>query len=376
MKKNELLQVEIADISLELPDLKNITESKSTTIAKWLMSWIDTDLKSGKIQVNSRLPLKSDLAYLLGVSIGTIQNVYRYMEDQGYVESKTCVGTIIRDRNSNNSVFRKLTSTRETAVYALKKYILENNFSIGQRLNSARAIAKQIGFAEHTTRNALENLASEGILCHKYKNANDFGWTIENLNFENKEIGEKEVLVSKVIKELEEYLTSNFRIGDKIPVHTHLAEKFNVSLKTIHDAVTDLMNRGILLPRRGKYGTILKKYPNGPDFPDKPEMSIFAPALDTEFYHYQKTQNRIKRMIASDYEIGDKLPSIMELSKQMELSPNTIRKAFQNLAKEGILVFSRGRYGGTFVIDIPEVETQTFKWLAVNPQFAKEFQGN
>ena len=81
-------------------------------------------------------------------------------------------------------------------------------------------------------------------------------------------------------------------------------------------------------------------------------------------------------MIAQNYEIGDKLPSIQEMSKKMDLSPNTIRKAFHNLARDGYLVFSRGRYGGTFVIDIPEIESETFKWLAVNPAYAKEYQGN
>ena len=101
---------------------------------------------------------------------------------------------------------------------------------------------------------------------------------------------------------------------------------------------------------------------------------MFASAQETAFYHYEKTQNHLKKMIAQDYEIGDKLPSILELSKSLDLSPNTIRKAFHNLAKEGYLVFSRGRYGGTFVIDIPEIESQTFKWLAVNPAFAKEYQ--
>ena len=79
-------------------------------------------------------------------------------------------------------------------------------------------------------------------------------------------------------------------------------------------------------------------------------------------------------MIATEYEVGDKLPSIQELSVKLDLSPNTVRKAFHNLANDGYLVFSRGRYGGTFVIDIPELEQQTFKWLAVNPQYAKEYQ--
>ena len=64
----------------------------------------------------------------------------------------------------------------------------------------------------------------------------------------------------------------------------------------------------------------------------------------------------------------------MALSKEMDLSPNTIRKAFKNLASEGYLTFSRGRYGGTFVIDIPETDTQAFKWLAVNPKYAETYK--
>ena len=75
-----------------------------------------------------------------------------------------------------------------------------------------------------------------------------------------------------------------------------------------------------------------------------------------------------------NYEIGDKLPSILNMSKQMDLSPNTIRRALENLAKEGYLTFMRGRYGGTFVIDKPEIETQSFKWLAVNPQYTKAYK--
>ncbi len=130
-----------------------------------------------------------------------------------------------------------------------------------------------------------------------------------------------------------------------------------------------------MLPRRGKYGTTVIKIPNDKTLSVKPEMSIFAPAKDTAFYHYEKTQNKIKRMIAEEYDIGEKLPSIIEMSKMLDLSPNTIRKAFHNLAKEGYLVFSRGRYGGTFIIDIPEIEQQTFKWLAVNPQYVMEEQG-
>ena len=55
----------------------------------------------------------------------------------------------------------------------------------------------------------------------------------------------------------------------------------------------------------------------------------------------------------------------------LDVSPNIIRKAFSNLAKDGILRFTRGRYGGTYVIDMPDVAEQTFRWLAVNPQYVR-----
>ena len=61
--------------------------------------------------------------------------------------------------------------------------------------------------------------------------------------------------------------------------------------------------------------------------------------------------------------------SIIVQLLQMDIIPY-----FSNLAKEGYLAFSRGRYGGTFVIDIPEMEEQAFKWLAVNPKYAEVYK--
>ena len=58
------------------------------------------------------------------------------------------------------------------------------------------------------------------------------------------------------------------------------------------------------------------------------------------------------------------------LSKEFDVSSNTVRKALQNLAKQGYVSFARGRYGGTFVTELPENETQeAFRWLAVSPQY-------
>ena len=369
-EKSNLEQINVSDINGELPNLKNIKESKAVTIGKWLTNIIDNNKK---VKPNSLLPSKPSLAYLLGVSTGTIQNALRYIEDLGYFESKQCIGTIVKDRNNNETQVRKLTSKRDITVNKIKKYIVDKNYSIGSTLPSVRQIAEDIDTSANTVRLSLEYLHINNILEHKFKNSDETGWIVKSLDFNIEEI-ENSTLVQKVEDDLKSYITNNLKVGDRIPAHGDLSEKLSVSIKTIHDALKNLIDGGILLAKRGRYGTTVLKMPNDNSVAIKKETSIFAPAPETAFYYYEKTQNHIKRMIAENYEIGQKLPSITELSKQLDLSPNTIRKAFHNLSKEGYLAFSRGRYGGTFVIDIPEIEAETYKWLAVNPKYTETYK--
>ena len=374
-QKSKLLQIKTSDISFQLPDLKAIKESKAISIAKWMMQWIDNDLKSEKIQVNNLLPSKSDLAYMLGVSIGTIQNALRYIEDMGYVESKQCIGTLIKNPNNTQTSMRKLTSKREIAINAIKQFIKQENFQKGQVLPSSRQLSTKIGCSANTTRLALEYLCTIGILEHNFKNAEkDTGWHVQSTDFTVENKTQQETLVKQIETDLKNYITEKLSVGDRIPSHDKLSKELKASIKTIHDGLKILIDEGILLARRGRYGTTVIKMPYDKSVELPKETSIFAPAQETAFYYYERTQNHIKKMIAQDYAVGSKLPSIIELSKQLDLSPNTIRKAFANLAKEGYLAFARGRYGGTFVIDIPEMETQSFKWLAVNPQYTKAYK--
>lgn len=373
MQKNDLIQININNIKAELPDLKNPAESKAAAISKWLINWIKEDLENDKIKIGNLLPSKPELAFLLGVSIGTIQNSLRIVEDAGFVESKQRIGTLIKDPATEKTL-RKLTSKREIVIENIKKLIKNKNIKIGEKLPSSRALAKSIQSSANTTRLALEYLCSEKILESASAGTKDKIWILKSLDFESKsDIDEQETLVKKIEQDLKSYIDKNLKIGDKIPSHNEFAKIFKVSIKTVHDGLKSLAEEGILLPRRGRYGTSVIKMPYDATIDTGKETSIFASARDTAFYYYERTQNNIKRIISENYSIGDKLPSIMELSKAMDLSPNTIRKAFQNLAAEGYLTFSRGRYGGTFVIDIPETETQSFKWLAVNPKYAERY---
>ncbi len=238
-KKSDFKAINISDVNIELPDLKNISESKSVVIGKWLMKYIEKSLKTNKIEVNNIMPSKADFAYKLGVSIGTMQNAFRYIEDLGYVESKQCIGTLVRDYKKPVTTMRKLTSKRDLASEAIKRYIQMNSYKIGMTLPSSRTVAALIGYSANTTRLALDYLCAQGILEHKFKNANEYGWVIKTLDFDfSSEISSKsKTLVDMVVKDLENYISNNLKAGDKIPPHSELAQKLKASLKTVHDAL-------------------------------------------------------------------------------------------------------------------------------------------
>ena len=384
IEKSELKRIDISQLPKEIPDLKNTFESKDSIIKKWLTDWIVSGIKKGGLKPNSLLPKKQDIAYYLGVSVGTVQNAVRGVEDAGFLESKQRIGTIIKETSVSNPVIRKAYSKREKVITQIKKYIIDKNISIGESLPSARFLASEIGNSTNTIRLALDFLAAQGVIKAKAFRSNDSNWVLANMPVfsENekeflatsKENITADTLVNKVEQELKDYIRENYKIGDRLPAHQELSEILKVSIKTVHDAMKSLIDNGYLLARRGRYGTTIIKIPD--DTPSDTllqplrETSIFASAAEAAFYSYQKIENEIKKFIASNYEIGDKLPSMEDLSKQFDVSSNTIRKALQNLSKQGIVNFSRGRYGGTFVMDIPENNVEeSFRWLAVSPDY-------
>jgi len=363
-KKNELRKLTVSDIDLALPNLKNT--NKSEEISKWIMKWIDTDLKKGQIEIGNLLPTKAEFAYSLGVSLGTIQNTFKILEDKNYIFLKQRIGAIIKDKKDTSIKVRKQTSKQDIATEEIKTYIKNTKLGIGDKLPSSRQLSKLTEISLNTIRVSVNKLMNDNIL--EYNNKKEL--IIKNILFETNEYN-NESLVNKVRNDLKQYISTNFKVGERLPSHGELADKFKVSMKTIHSAIKFLEKDEMLLSRRGTYGTIVINTSVNSAFEPKKETSIFASAQETAFYHYEKVQNKLKDMIVNKYGMGSKLPSIRDLSTTLDLSPNTIRKALYNLADDGILRFARGRYGGTFVIDMPDIEEQTFRWLAVDPQYTK-----
>ena len=137
-------------------------ENKVNKLVDWISNWILKNLKTNNILAGDFLPSKGDLACHIGVSLGTMQNVFRTLEDLGYVESKQRIGTYIKFQNKDNII--KLTSKRELAIEVIKKHIIDKHFNIGETLTSSRQISVDINIPVTTVRLAINNLVLQGIL--------------------------------------------------------------------------------------------------------------------------------------------------------------------------------------------------------------------
>lgn len=372
----EQRKISVSELPREIPDFTSTFESKDSIIKKWIINWIKSAVETKNIKENDILPKKSEISDYLGVSVGTVQNAIRYVEDEGYLKSKQRLGTMISNTTNPICTIQKSTSKRDKAIEAVQRVILQKGIKTGKSIPSTRKMAELLGVSQNTTRLAYEYLNRAGIITSRNTRGNESNWILKEIpviNNERIKLFEEintETLVQKLTNDLKHYLGTNYQIGDKIPSHEELALELNVSVKTIHDCISTLAKEGIVLSRRGRYGTIFSKNPLKPAFEPLKENSIFAKAEDATMYHYQRIENKIINLIKSEYKAGDKLPTMQEFSQMFDVSTNTIRKALNNLESQGYITFGRGRFGGTFLIEIPEQEEyQAYQWIAINPNY-------
>ncbi len=347
--------------------------SKDMLIATWLTQWITTGLAKGTLTENHLLPLKQEIAAYLGVSVGTVQNAIRYVEDDGLVESKQRIGTLIRRSSANASTgettidesrVRKQTSKRDTAVVALQQYFINAKFEIGQALPASRELAKVIGSAPNTTRLALEFLTVQGLLSSNNARGKKANWIIQALpTLEANQLGaqmvvQTDTLIDQLERDLKQLIFDDYEVNMKLPSHLELAEMLKVSIKTVHDAMHRLVIQGYVHSKRGRYGTFVSRIPSNLINISTIEQ-LFVPAEEhaeaaVAFYHYQQAEAQLRMLLQTSYSVGQQLAPMPELASQLGVSMNSVRRALQALAKEGLVSFKRGRFGGTTVEKIPQ----------------------
>ena len=80
------------------------------------------------------------------------------------------------------------------------------------------------------------------------------------------------------------------------------------------------------------------------------EMSGFAIDYDNGLPVWIQVKNRIAYLIGSgEFAVGEKLPTVRELAIRLDISYNTVNRAYMDLEREGYIVTRKGR--GTFVAE-------------------------
>lgn len=361
------------DIKISKPDFESSDLPKGEVISRWLIEWIKHSLEYGIADIGDFIPSKYDLALYLNVSTATIQNSIRYVKNLGYLSSKQSSGTSIadfysKDLNSKVNEFNH----ENIAECKIKKIVIDYNVALNSPIPTVAELARICDISQNTIRVSLCNLALSGYLEKVRAKGNKYNWIyIKEFKLSPKELSceikdENFTLKYQLIEKIEEYLKKTYKHGNKILPNKAISNMFEVSVKTVNDAMKKLAIKKIILPRRGKYGTIyLGSQKSGKkDFLSQ-EKKRFIPSQEYT-YTWQKTLEHLKKYIVKNYEQGDKLAPIRELALILDVSPNTIRRALKPLFQNGSLIAKAGKSGGIFIVEMPEIK-DSYQWLALNP---------
>src|SRR5262249_7515880 len=80
------------------PDLNSVSGPRYLAIVDALAF----DLDHGRLRAGERLPTHRDLAYRLGVTVGTVTRAYAEAERRGLIKGEVGRGTYIRDRSGRS----------------------------------------------------------------------------------------------------------------------------------------------------------------------------------------------------------------------------------------------------------------------------------
>ncbi len=73
---------------------------------------------------------------------------------------------------------------------------------------------------------------------------------------------------------------------------------------------------------------------------------------------YRQITDQLRRLVATDkLNVGDALPSVRQLAKDLVVNPNTVAKAYAELVRDGVLSAQQGR--GYFVAKRKNIFSKT-----------------
>ena len=361
------------DIKISKPDFDASKKvPKGQLVTNWLIDWIKNSLEIGIADIGDFIPTKEELARFLDVSTATVQNSIRQVKNMGYVISKQSLGTCIADFYSNDIKSQDELYSGTITECKIKKIVLDEGIELNSPILSIAEFSDRTNISQNTIRFALMNLVQKGYLEKIHLKGNKYSWiykkefTLSKEEITNGLVDENFTLTHQLVEKIQKYVEKTYKQGDKILSNSSLCAMFDVSIKTVNDAMKILNARKIVLSRRGRYGTIFlgNNQNTKMDFVSSERRKTSTPQNYT--YSWQKALTHLKKYIVENYEAGDKIAPIRELATILNVSPNTIRRALSDLFQSGHLVSQRGKLGGIFIMEMPDVEGDSYRWLALN----------
>ena len=361
------------DIKIPKPNFGVSKMPKGQVVSAWLIDWIKHSLEYGIADIGDFIPTKEDLASFLGVSSATVQNSIRQVKDLGYFTSKQSLGTCIADFYSKDIKPQDELCHGSIAECKIKKIVLDEKIELNRPILSISELSRRTDISQNTIRFTLEKLAQRGFLEKIHLKGNKYSW-IYKKEFEltKEEIlngieDEDFTLTHQLVEKIQRYIEKTYKQGDKILPNLAFSAMFEVSIKTVNDAMKILNARKTILSRRGRYGTIYLGN-NKNSKTDFTSSERKKPAIAQNYvYSWQKALSHLKKYIIENYKTGDKIAPIRELAAILDVSPNTIRRALKDMFENNYLISKRGKTGGIYITDMPQEETEAYRWLAINP---------
>lgn len=361
------------DIKIPKPNFGVSKTPKGQVVSAWLVDWIKHSLEYGIADIGDFIPTKEELAGFLGVSSATMQNSIRQVKDLGYFTSKQSLGTCIADFYSKDIKSQDELYHGSIAECKIKKIVLDEKIKLNEPIISISELSKRTDISQNTIRFTLVKLAQKGYLEKIHLKGNKYSWIYKKeFELSKEELlngieDEDFTLTHQLVDKIQKYIEKTYKQGDKILPNLAFSTMFDVSIKTVNDAMKILNARKIILSRRGRYGTIYlgENKPSKTSFLSSERRKITSQKY---IYSWQKALGHLKKYIIENYEVGDKIAPIRELAVILNVSPNTIRRALTTLFQSGHLVSQRGKLGGIFIMDMPEPDEDVYRWLAINPE--------
>jgi len=362
------------DIKIPKPDFTTSKTKKGEAITEWLVEWVKYSLEYGIVNFGDLIPNKHELATFLNVSPATVQNSIRQVKNMGYFYSKQSVGTCIADFYSKDLKENDGLCHSSIAECKIKKIVLDEKTKINTPILSIAELSKRTDISQNTIRFSLIALEQKGYLEKIHLKGNKHSWiykkefTLSKEELTNGINDENITLTHQLIDKIQEYLEKTYKTGDKILPNQALSNMFDVSIKTVNDAMKILNSKKIILSRRGKYGTIYlgKEKNQKTSFVTQERRKLNN--NQTFVYSWQKALTYLKKYIIENYSVGDKIAPIRELANILNVSPNTIRRALADLFNNEYLISKRGKLGGIYIIEMPQSQEEAYRWIALNPE--------